>query len=47
MIKTEKVHIITFSGREFDRTTTPWEKVKMFKDNIAKVLNGSLTFDFR
>ena len=47
MIKTKKVHIITWDGLEYDRKATPWEIVKLKREGIAKDLNGNLTFDFR
>ena len=47
MIKTSPIHIITFKGREFDRTTTPWEIAKETKEGTYKELNGVPTFDFR
>ena len=47
MINTRAVHIITFQGREFDRTTTPWELAKMEKEGIAVYHKDQLVYDFR
>ena len=47
MINTQEVHIITFQGREFDRTTTPWELAQMKEDGIAKYHGNDLVYDFR
>ena len=47
MTKTKKVHIITFAGVEFDRTTTQWEIVEKQKEGVYKEYKGEITFDFR
>jgi hypothetical protein len=46
-IKTTPVHIITFKGYEFDRTTTDWEIAKEKKRGNLRVHKGGLVFDFR
>jgi len=47
-IQTREVHIITFSGREYDRTTTAWEIAKYKEEGVVKVNSlGELIFDFR
>lgn len=46
-IKTTPVHIITFQGREFDRTATDWEIARRKKEGCLRVHKGGLVFDFR
>ncbi len=47
-IKTKKVHVICWDGKEYDRTTTPWEIAKFEEEGVSKVNSlGELIFDFR